>query len=95
MIQAFISKENNALIIHFILWYTFYVDIFLGWKLEYYSDYSSYPIFKENFKRKSYSAELRLAHRLLSWSLGSYLLLWTGVLFECLSKLVYLVFSDE
>ena len=88
MIQAFISKENNALIIHFILWYTFYVDIFLGWKLEYYSDYSSYPIFKENFKRKSYSAELRLAQRLLSWSLGSYSLLWTGILSGRLSKLV-------
>ena len=88
MIQAFISKENNALIIHFILWYTFYVDIFLGWKLEYYSDYSSYPIFKENFKRKSYSAELRLAQRLLSWSLGSYSLLWTGVILERMLKLV-------
>ena len=66
MIQAFISKENNALNIRFTLLYTFYIDILSGRKLEYYSDYSSYPIFKENFKRKSYSAELRLAHRLLS-----------------------------
>ena len=34
MIQAFISKENNALIIRYTLLYTFYVDIFSGWKLE-------------------------------------------------------------
>ena len=34
MIQAFISKENNALIIRSILLYTFYIDIFSGWKLE-------------------------------------------------------------
>ena len=34
MIHAFISKENNALNIRFILLYTFYVDIFSGQKLE-------------------------------------------------------------
>ena len=45
MIQAFISKENNALNIRFKLLYTFYVDIHSGQKLKYYSDYSSYPIF--------------------------------------------------
>ena len=34
MIQAFISKENNALNIRFTLLYTFYVDIFSGPELK-------------------------------------------------------------
>ena len=34
MIQTFISKENNALNIRFILLYTFYADIFSGREIE-------------------------------------------------------------